>query len=307
MPTATFTLTTRGPFSLAASTRFLEGFTPASAFRGQADRPLALAFPVERDWATAGVLVSQKDGTLHAEVFGDADRDAVRAQLARLLSVDVDGTGFADVGRRDAVVATLQRRYPGLRPAGFWSPYEAGCWAILSHRIRIAQAAKLKQRICEEHGERIDVDGQPIAAFPSPRVLRDLARVDGLPDRKLAWLRHIADAALEGHLDGARLRGMTPEVALTELQALPGIGPFSAELVLVRGASHPDVFPTHERRLHGEMARAYELTDPTVAQLAGIAENWRPYRTWVALLLRTRREDDTNEIATGTRVTRDGG
>lgn len=299
--TDSFTLTPRGPFSLAASTRFLEGFAPAGAFHGDGDgdgdRPLRLAFAVEGDWRTAGARVTQDGDTLRAEVFGDADLEAVKCQLARLLSVDVDGTAFPEVARRDRVVATLQNRYPGLRPVGFWSPYESACWAILSHRIRIVQAAKLKQRLAAEHGEQIDVGGERIAAFPGPRVLRDLPPVARIPERKLDWLHHVADAALYGRLDGAHLRSLSPDAALAQLRELPGIGPFSAELILVRGASAPDVFPTQERRLHDEMTRAYDLKEPSVAQLGGIAENWRPFRTWVALLLRTRREDDTGEIA----------
>ena len=57
----TFTLVPRGPFSLAASIKFLEGFTPAS-YRGS-DRETAsvleLAFPVEGSWETVGVRVRQ--------------------------------------------------------------------------------------------------------------------------------------------------------------------------------------------------------------------------------------------------------
>ncbi|MGI8780475.1 MAG: DNA-3-methyladenine glycosylase family protein [Solirubrobacteraceae bacterium] len=301
MAAETLTLATRGSFSLAASTRFLEGFAPAGTVHSEAGQRLGLAFPVEGDWRTAGVRVSQHRDALHAEVFGDVDLGAVSGQLARLLSVDVDGTAFPDVARRDPVVAALQARYPGLRPVGFWSPYEAACWAILSHRVRIVQAAAVKQQIAERHGEQADVDGERIAAFPSPRVLRDLTGIDRVSERKLAWLRQVADAALDGRLDGARLRGLEPDVALADLQALPGIGPFSAELILLRGAAHPDLFPSHERRLHDEMTRAYELTDPSLQQLRAIAEHWRPYRTWVALLLRTRREDVTHEIAAGSR------
>jgi len=290
LPVKSFTLTARGPFSLAASVRFLEGFAPAGEVHGSGERELALAFAVEGGWEVAGVLVTQRGDTLRAEVSGDAELAAVEAQLARLLSVDVDGSGFLAVGQRDCVVAELQARYPGLRPVGFWSPYEAACWAILSHRVRIVQAAALKQRISERHGEHAEVGGRSIAAFPSPRALRELRQIDGVPDRKLGWLRGIADAALDGRLDGARLRGLPPDVALGELQALPGIGPFSADLILLRGASHPDLFPSHERRLHDEMARAYDLIEPSLEQLRAIAENWRPYRTWVALLLRVRRE-----------------
>jgi DNA-3-methyladenine glycosylase II len=50
------------------------------------------------------------------------------------------------VGERDPVVGEVQHRYPGLRPVGFWSPYEAAAWTIIGHRIRITQAAAIKGR-----------------------------------------------------------------------------------------------------------------------------------------------------------------
>src|ERR1700761_5841919 len=85
----TFTLVPRGPFSLAASIRFLEGFTPAS-YSHAPDGVLELAFPAEGSWRTVGVRVSQAGEKVDAEI---------------------------------------QRRYPGLRPVGFWSPYEAAACA----------------------------------------------------------------------------------------------------------------------------------------------------------------------------------
>jgi hypothetical protein len=97
--TTDFTLVPKGPFSLAASTRFLEGFAPA-AYDGERVEPgaeahLDLAFPVEGDWRTVGVRVRQADdGTVAGEVVGDADPGAVRAQVARILSLDVDGSEF---------------------------------------------------------------------------------------------------------------------------------------------------------------------------------------------------------------------
>ena len=57
----TFTLVPRGPFSLAASIRFLEGFTPAS-YSNASDGVLELAFPAEGSWRTVGVRVSQAAG-----------------------------------------------------------------------------------------------------------------------------------------------------------------------------------------------------------------------------------------------------
>ncbi len=295
-----------GPFSLRASTRFLEGFAPAGTHAAGAHDGLALAFPVEGEgeWRTAGAVVRQSSDSVTATVYGDAEPQALRTQLVRLLSLDVDGRAFPSLGQRDSVVGELQRRYPGLRPVGFWSPYEAAAWAILSHRVRITQAARVKQQLAEQHGVTVELEGQQLCAFPAPQVLRELRRLDGVAERKLPWLRAVAEAALEGQLDGARLRSLEPDEALAELQNLPGIGPFGAELILIRGATDPDLFPTQERRLHEEVARAYGLHNPSLAALLKVAERWRPYRSWVGLLFRTRREEETSEIASGRRLRR---
>ena len=98
----------------------------------------------------------------------------------------------------------------------------------------------------------------------------------GLPPVKIERLHGIARAALDGDLDAGRLRAMETAQALVELQRIPGIGLFSAELILIRGAGHPDVFPASERRLHDEMAHEYGLHDPSPARLAAIAEAGGP-------------------------------
>jgi DNA-3-methyladenine glycosylase II len=289
-----FTLTPAGPFSLAASTRFLEGFAPA-AYQGRTAGHLDLAFPVDGDWRTVGVhLRQQRDGgAVAGELVGTADPELVRAQVARILSLDVDGSGFPRIGQRDPVVHRLQQRYPGLRPVTFWSPYEAAAWTVIGQRIRITQAATIKARMAQQLGEAVQLHGEALAAFPAPARLAALDGFPGLSDRKVAWLRALAAAALDGHLDATRLRSLPREQALAELRALPGIGGFSAELILLRGAGDPDHFPRNERRLRRAMARAYRLDgDPPPERLLAIAENWRPYQTWVCLLLRTELEDD---------------
>ncbi|WP_432431026.1 DNA-3-methyladenine glycosylase family protein [Streptomyces hygroscopicus] len=218
---------------------------------------------------------------------------AVRAQLARILSLDVDGSGFPGLAAADPVVAGLMADYPGLRPVCFHSPYEAAAWAVIGHRVRMTQAAAVKARLAERYGRRVQIAGRTLYAFPTPPVLRTVTRAPGLTEVKIERLHALAEAADDGLLDAARLRAMPVDDALAALRALPGIGPFSAELILIRGAGHPDVFPRHEPRLRAAMANAYGLgatdsRDPR--RLAGIADRWKPYRSWVALLLRARAE-----------------
>jgi DNA-3-methyladenine glycosylase II len=298
---ATFTVAARGPFSLEASVRFLEGFTPAG-HAGSADQPLELAFGVEGSWETAGVRVLASPQGVTGEIVSPAGPTpelaaAIRSQVTRILSLDVDGSGFPAVGERDPVVAGLQRRYPGLRPVGFWSPYEAAAWAIIGHRIRIRQAAAIKARMAAELGEPVSFGGRTVHAFPVPQRLAGLDRFAGLSGRKPEWLRSVGRAALDGRLDAAYLRALPRGEALAELAGLPGIGKFSAELVLLRGAGDPDHAPGSEPRFARAVALAYGLPGPPPAgELQRISENWQPYRTWVTLLLRAQLEDETGEI-----------
>jgi len=301
----TFTLTPAGPFSLAASARFLEGFAPA-AYEGGTSTGLDLAFAVDGYWDTVAVHLDQPGidvvGALHAPAtLGPQVEQGAIAQVARILSLDIDGTGFPAVGVADPVVGRLQARYPGLRPVCFWSPYEAAAWAVIGQRMRIVQAAAIKSRIAADFGITLDIGGRPVTAFPAPAALAELDACPGLGDVKITRLRGIARAALDGQLDAARLRALPRSQALDELLTIHGIGPFSAELILLRGAGDPDHAATAEPRLARATARAYDLpTAPSRTTLARLSQTWRPYRTWVSLLLRTMLEDDTHEI-TGTR------
>ncbi|CAN5854974.1 DNA-3-methyladenine glycosylase [soil metagenome] len=301
MAETTFELWPSGLYSLAASIKFLEGFTPA-AYEGSGADILRLAFTADGGEEPAGVMVRSEDGVILGEVYGDADTGTVREQVARILSLDVDGSGFPEVGDRDPIVEGLQERYPGLRPVCFNSPYEAAVWAIIGHRIRIVQAARIKARLAEELGPAVDVDGETLRAFPAPSRLSRLESFPGLFGRKVDYLQSLAKAAIQGKLDAAHLRSLAVEEALNELMKLPGIGPFSAELILLRGAGEPDYLPTKEPRLARAVAMAYGLDEPPdLETLSEIAERWRSYRTWVAVHLRAMLEEETAEIG-GARI-----
>ena len=75
---------------------------------------------------------------------------------------------------------------------------------------------------------------------------------------------------------------------IEELQRLPGIGPFGAELVLIRGAGEPDWFARSERRLHAAIASAYGVDAGDLAALEAIASEWSPFRSWIGFLFRAR-------------------
>lgn len=281
-----------GPWSLATSRAFWEGFAPAALATQPENKRLRSVFRVEGDWRRADVEVTQVGSHAHITVSGDGDLDAAATQSCRFLSLDIDARAWPEVAGRDPVIADAQQRLPGLRPCGFHSPYEAAAWSVLSQRTRIVQAARLRDDLVARHGE----DG----AFPAPDQLRALDL--DLPGRKTEYLRAVAEAALEGRLDGAMLRSLDPDEAVGIVQKVKGLGPFAAELVVIRGANAPDALPRHERRLEAEITEQYG----SHRTLVEVSEVWRPFRTWAAVHLRTLREQRTREISRSNAATRGG-
>ena len=284
-----FDLHARGPYSLAASTRFLEAFPPAALTPAHSDHT-HWAFAADDGESAVGLCLRARGDAVAAEVFGSGD-PAVPAQVARILSLDVDGSGFAAIGRRDAVVGRLQASHPSLRPVLFFTPFEAAAWAVISHRMPMHQAAQIKTRLTREAGTPVEVHGEQLFAFPAPQQILATGDLSVLPERKADNLRAAARAAVGGALDADRLRALPPDEAIAELKALPGIGDFFAQLVLVRGVGSPDFLPTVEPRLLRATGLAYGIETPTAEALARIAESWRPFRSWVAFLLRVALQD----------------
>jgi DNA-3-methyladenine glycosylase II len=283
MRTSTFTIEPRGPFSLEEAAHFGFGQREAASYDGV----MRLAFCVDGYRGHAAAAVRQDTGGVHAEVQGDVDVDVVRRQVARVLSLDHDGDEFTAVGRRDPVIGRLQAVAPGLRPPLFYSPYEAAAWCVLSARRHAAQAAGVRTRLNEAHGATFDVAGRTMAAFPTPERLLDVTAFPGLDAVRLRRLHGVAAAALEGRLDASRLCASGEDQAMAEMRRLDGIGPFYAALIVARASGLADVLPSDEPKLKALVASLYGLAAPPgPAELAAVAEPWRPLRTWAAVLIR---------------------
>jgi DNA-3-methyladenine glycosylase II len=126
-----------------------------------------------------------------------------------------------------------------------------------------------------------------LAAFPPPAALLEVSEFPGLPPFKLRRLHAVADAALDGRLDTAALRDLEPAEAMVRARELDGIGPFYAELMAVRALGHTDVLPVAEPLVRSCLAALLGQAEPiSVAEFAGRAEAWRPWRTWASVFLR---------------------
>lgn len=276
-----------GPFSLQESAEFRFGERQEPMWDGV----MRLAFCLDGYREQVGVEVRQDDAGVHGRVRARPGQpvniDATRAQVARVLSLDHDAEEYVAVGGRDPVVRRLLATAPGLRPPLFYSPYEAAAWAVLSARRPARQMAEVRRRLCEERGAIFELAGESVAALPTPEQLLGVTTMPGLSAEKITRLHAVARAALAGQLDVSRLTRMPPEVAMEDVRSIPGIGPFYSALIIVRSTGQADVLPTDEPKLRALVTQLYGLPEPaSAADMARIAEPWRPYRTWVAVLIR---------------------
>ncbi len=292
--TQSFELIPRGPFTLSSAARFIAGWAPtARPGANESEEVVRLAFLVD-DWSGhAGVTLRQRaDGVVVGKVSADStavDPDRVREQAARIVSLDHDGSDYPMVGEREPLVGGLQRSAGWLRPVLFHSPYEAACWGVISLRLRQTQAAPIRDRLSAAHGARLTVDGEEFVAFPAPERLLNVRAAEGIPQEKLDRLHAIAHAAIKGLLDRERLLALDPDTALDQLRKLPGIGPFWSQAILLRAVGPTDIAIPSERRLRAKAAALYgvpEAAEDGAAFLA-LTEQWRPFRTWVSVLVRS--------------------
>lgn len=283
MTSGTFTIRPRGSFSLRQSVEFGFGQRHSERFDGA----MRMAFVADDLAATAAVVLreTQDQLTCAYDLRGGASQADIERQVTRILSLDHDGDAYDAIVAADPILAKLHSLRPGMRPPLFHSPYEAAAWGVLSARFRKAPA--VRDRLAREHGERFELEGVEQFAFPAPEALLAMQELEGLPAQKLDRLHGVARAALDGQLEIDRLTQLGPGAATTDLQQIPGIGPFYAGLVVIRGCGFTDVLPTTETRLLALVGELWGLGAPaTPAQLSDIAEAWAPFRTWCSVLVR---------------------
>jgi DNA-3-methyladenine glycosylase II len=277
-----FTLTPKGPYSLVEQNRYFGGWAQLA----ENETPIVMAFPMEGWERSAAVVVAQDPaGQIRGTVHASSQEERAWRQALAVLSLDVDGAGYPEAGKRDPVIGSMQREHAFLRPVLFHSPYEAACSFVIGHRLRMVQGQAIRQRLAQTLGDAIDVGGKRYHAFPRPQRLVDTHEIPGLPAEKVARLQGIAQAALRGELDRDALRALPLAEAYARVKTLRGVGDFFATGIVLGGAGVVDALPNDEITLAG-VQRFYKLAGPpTMGEFDAIAGAWRPYRMWCSVLV----------------------
>jgi DNA-3-methyladenine glycosylase II len=224
---------------------------------------------------------------------GPASADAsVRAAIAQYvrewLDLDTDLEPFYAMASADPLLKEPAERFYGLRNIGIPDLFEAISWGIIGQQINLTYAYTLKRRLVEQFGRTLVCEGETYHTFPTPETIAALSPDDlgvlRMTVKKCEYLVGVAALIAEGRLTRELLQeaGGVKE-AERMLTAIRGIGPWTANYVLMRCLRMPSAFPIDDVGLHNAIRFATgsdrKPTKPEIMKLSAGWKGWESYAT----------------------------
>jgi len=236
------------------------------------------------------VSVTPGDGAVHCRVRLTHTRDlvAVVARVRHLLDLDADPVAVDATLGADPALALPVRKRPGLRSPGSVDGFETAVRTIVGQQISVAGACTVLGRVVAAHGRRA-FDGEPWQLFPSAE---ELAAVDPaampMPRSRAAAVQGVAAAFADGALtlDPGVDRAQTRAALL----ALPGVGPWTMNYLMMRATADPDVL------LDADLGVRRSAADLGV-DLGDGRPGWAPWRSYATYHLWAHMYSDVWRIA----------
>ncbi len=173
----------------------------------------------------------------------------------------------------------------GLRVPGCFDPFEMAVRAVLGQQITVKAARTLAARLVERYGTPVETGVEGLSRlFPTAG---EVLALEGPMESHLGPLGIIAARARTiGALAKAFAEGQVrfdfcaqPETEMKKLLAIPGIGPWTARYMAMRGMGWPDVF------LETDAGVQKALAPRAAKEMLALAEAWRPWRSYATVSL----------------------
>jgi AraC family transcriptional regulator of adaptative response / DNA-3-methyladenine glycosylase II len=222
---------------------------------------------------TVGPGRRQNSLVLDVELDDTGELMEVVARVRRMLDLDANPDELSQGLASDALLQPLLARAPGVRSPVQFSVFESCVRAIVGQQISLQAARNVLGRItaaCREQHTVLDSAG-----FPTP------AQIAALPDSALPMpgarrnTLRAACALFERGPDGQ-------QQTCDELLKLKGVGPWTIQMLQMRGFGDPDVFPHKDL---GLLKALSALGLESNRDLLPHIEQWRPWGSYAANLL----------------------
>jgi DNA-3-methyladenine glycosylase II len=264
------------PFDFKQSLHFIEGFTPTKGEQTLTESKVSKALSLKNQ-ALLFTVEAVEDKNLPGVNYTlfSTDLDETLVQMAEraisdYLGLQDDLSELYRVGENDPAFAPVLKKLYGYHQVRFLTPFENAVWAILSQRVPMNVASKIKLQFAERYGPTLEIpdsSGKMVkyTAFPEPEVIAALNPADLSEflgnSRKSEYLLAVAEA-FSTILRPAEVGELSREELKDRLLSIKGIGPWSAEFILIRGFGRMGGLPEGEKRHTEIVSRLYNNGRP---------------------------------------------
>jgi DNA-3-methyladenine glycosylase II len=234
------------------------------------------------------ICIRYLGGTASAEASA---RAAIAQYVWEWLDLDTELEPFYAMASTDPLLKEPAERFYGLRNIGIPDLFEAISWGIIGQQINLTYAYTLKRRLVERFGRTIASEGETYYAFPTPETIAALTPDDlgvlRMSVKKCEYLVGVAALIAEGKLTRERLEeaGGLKE-AERMLTAIRGIGPWTANYVLMRCLRMPSAFPIDDVGLHNAIRFATGTEQkPAKSEILKLSAGWKGWESYATIYL----------------------
>lgn len=289
--TAVVRLSYRPPFDWDGMLSFLDKRAIAGVERVSHDS-YSRSFSLDRaNGSSEGVVSVTSDPARNSLVASitaaPGDLSIVASRVRRIFDLTADPAVISEHLRSESTLAPIAAQFPGIRIPGVWDSFEAAVRAVIGQQISVRASVALLGKLARLCGKPIASTGIDSidTLFPTPgQVLEADLDALGMPQARRQALKAVAAAWMNSGLD----RSTYPSLEALEdvLRPIRGIGPWSAGYIALRGFSEPDAFPGSDVAVRAAIGRRLGRTSrPATAEVTKLAERWRPWRGYAAVML----------------------
>jgi len=215
-------------------------------------------------------------------------REEIVKYIYEWFDLDNDLTSFYEMAKADPLLKMPAQKFYGLRVIGIPDLFEALCWGILGQQINLTFAYSLKKQFVEKFGDSIEWNGKKYWVFPTYERIAQLTPID-LADIKMTikkseYIIGIAKLMASGELSREKLIKMNFKDAEKKLIKIRGIGPWTANYVLMRCLRFQTAFPIDDVGLINSIKIVRNMdrkpTKDEILELSLPWENWESYATF---------------------------
>ncbi|OIN82305.1 DNA-3-methyladenine glycosylase 2 family protein [Mycobacterium malmoense] len=203
------------------------------------------------------------------------------ARCRRLLDLDADPEAVVDALAADPHLGPLVKKAPGQRIPRTVDEAELAVRAVLGQQVSTKAASTHAGRLVAAYGQPVcDPDGALTHTFPSVEQLVENGPIDPVHLAVPKARQRTLSALIAGLADGSVVldAGSDWESARRQLLALPGIGPWTAEVIAMRGLGDPDAFPASDLGLR--LAAKHLGLPADQRKLVEHSARWGPWRSY---------------------------